>query len=429
MNNKEPFFFLSKNLKEIKVIVENIIFETNGCGIIYGDKKTGKTAFAKYLAEAGKKRRDFTYIPAEDIDFKEIEGIKNNVIIIDNAHLLKRDQINAIKPLCDENFIIFIVDKEYLPLLREYLKDKSPKFSLEIKPISFRELEALFEGYIKHIEKPIYKNKEIVKYIYELSGGKLGEIFDYLKKLNDLVYYFSLKITYKEKIKYLTIFLAFLVFLSLFLGFLYYTTTYKDVENEEKKPVVEGVKKKIELPSAQIKVKEKTENQTHSVKSVKEQLKNKDIPKEETEKDLSREGGNNLYGMVKASVVNVRQEPSLDAPVVAKLKRFDTFKVVEKKEGWVKINTGSFSGWIKENYIAIVKPGYAVVKAYVLNLRKEPSTKSDILVKLNSGEIVKLTNQKKGRWRKIIYTFDNISLEGWASELFLYVPEEKPTNR
>jgi len=139
--SQDFYFFLSKNLKEVKIIIENIIFETNGCGIIFGEKKTGKTAFVKYLSEVNQNRRDFIYIDSEDLDLSQLEDIKNSVIIIDNAHLLKKELFKILKELCSSNFVIFVVDKEFLVIIKEHLKETNVKFSLEIKPVSYRELE------------------------------------------------------------------------------------------------------------------------------------------------------------------------------------------------------------------------------------------------------------------------------------------------
>ncbi|NPA52829.1 MAG: hypothetical protein GXO22_08030, partial [Aquificae bacterium] len=130
MTNKEPYFFLSKNLRELKIIIENIVFESNGCGIIYGDKKTGKTAFAKYLQSANLRKKETIYINAKEIDLENLNNLTNHIIIIDDAHILTKNQINSIKPICKDNFVIFITDKEYLVLLKEYLKDKNIKFTL-----------------------------------------------------------------------------------------------------------------------------------------------------------------------------------------------------------------------------------------------------------------------------------------------------------
>ncbi len=427
--SQDFYFFLSKNLKEVKIIIENIIFETNGCGIIFGEKKTGKTAFVKYLSEVNHNRRDFIYIDSEDLDLSQLEDIKNSVIIIDNAHLLNKEQFKILKELCSNNFVIFVVDKEFLVIIKEYLKDTNVKFSLEIKPVSYRELELLFEQYIKSSDKPIQKNKEIIKYLYELTGGKLGEIFENLEKLNELIYYFSLKISYNQKLKYLKLLILFLIVISGYLTFLVFSLNPE--KSIEKSPIVEEFKKRVEI------FKEKKELPIPEQESVKqavirqenqaENTINSEEEKvqviEQTSEKKDREVKNILKGLVVASTLNVREEPSVDSPVVFKLKRFDEVTVLEQKQGWYRTSNGNVTGWVKSEYIKIAENGYALVKAYALNLREEPSINSNVIIKLKLGDKVKPTGNRKGRWVEVVYKTENGEYTGWVSSYFLMFPE------
>ncbi len=400
----EPYFFLSKNLKELKIIIENIILESNGCGIIYGDRKTGKTAFVKYIQTVNSKKRDFFYVDAQELDFKQIFELKNSVIIIDNTHYLTKDQIFSLKELCKENFLIFVVDKEYMVLLKEYLKDQNIKFSLEIKPISYRETEALFEQYIKSTQKPIQKNKEIIKYIYELTGGKLGEIFESLDKINDLVYYFTLKVSYKEKIKYLSIFLAIFVIVTALLSFLLFKlkNSSETSKTENTIPVIEKTKKKVEP-------------QTNNILNKQTLTTPGTIPKQNIDTKNQPE-----YAIVIGRIVNLREKPSLDSKIIGKLKKLQIVNVLQEKDKWLKVKIDDQEGWVNKTYVKIVPQNLAVVKAHFLNLREKPSKDSKVLIKLKAGDIVKPTEEKKGKWIKVIYRSDKAQIEGWVSDQYIF---------
>lgn len=403
---KEPYFFLSKNLKELKIIIENIIFENNGCGIIYGDRKTGKTAFVKYLETVNSKKRNFFYVQAEEIDFKEIFNLKNYVIVIDDVHKLTKDQINSLKDLCEENFVIFVIDKEYLVLLKEYLKDKNVKFSLEIKPVSLREVESLFEQYIKSVDKPIQKNKEIIKYLYELTGGKLGDIFENLEKLNDLVYYFTLKVSYKQKIKYLTFFLiAFFITTVLLTAIIYITKNQSSTKPKHQEPVIEKSKREIKV------------NQPVFIKKQENKTENKEKP---NIKDNNTSSKKENSAIVIGQIVNLREAPSINSNIVSKLKKLQIVQVLDETDEWAKVKVQNLTGWIKKDYIKTIPEGYAVVRAYFLNLRTKPTNQSEILAKLKAGDVVQILDEEKGKWVKVKYKLDNKEIEGWVSEVYLF---------
>ncbi|NPA51275.1 MAG: SH3 domain-containing protein, partial [Aquificae bacterium] len=280
------------------------------------------------------------------------------------------------------------------------------KFTLEIKPITPRELEILFERYIKLTDKPIQKNKEITRYIYELTKGKLGEIFESLEKLNDLVYFFSLKIAYKEKIKYLSIFLVIFIAISAFLTFLlFYLEKEKEPKTQISTPISEKAKNKINT------------NQFEPIPS----QPTKSISTDEPPKNISQNQREELQTLafVSGSIVNVREKPTLDSKIVGKLKKLQTIKILEYKDQWVKIKYKDLTGWVKKDYIKTVPEGFAVVKAHYLNIREKPTKNSKVLYRLKAGDIVKLLNERKGRWVKVIYEINGKKIQGWVSKIYL----------
>lgn len=65
------------------------------------------------------------------------------------------------------------------------------------------------------------------------------------------------------------------------------------------------------------------------------------------------------------SYVNVRKEPSTDSEVVAKLYRGSAADILERLEGdWVKIKSGDVTGYIASNYLAIGKKAETMIDEY-----------------------------------------------------------------
>lgn len=65
---------------------------------------------------------------------------------------------------------------------------------------------------------------------------------------------------------------------------------------------------------------------------------------------------------VVSSSLNLRQQPNSKSEIVVKLKRYDNVKAVGKSnEGWIKVRYNRFEGYIFEKYL---KKGRSVVSSY-----------------------------------------------------------------
>ncbi|MCH5267147.1 MAG: C40 family peptidase [Lachnospiraceae bacterium] len=96
--------------------------------------------------------------------------------------------------------------------------------------------------------------------------------------------------------------------------------------------------------------------------------------------------------------VNVRKSPSTEAKILGKLYEGCAAKVIETKDGWSRIESGSVNGYIKSEFLATgaeaeklaEKYGkyYAKVKpgTITLNVRTKPSTKATILTQIPEDE-------------------------------------------
>ena len=57
-------------------------------------------------------------------------------------------------------------------------------------------------------------------------------------------------------------------------------------------------------------------------------------------------------GKVTASTVNLRKAPSLQAPVIGRLKKADTLYIVSKTDGWYKVKGYPYAqGWVHGNFV------------------------------------------------------------------------------
>lgn len=126
---------------------------------------------------------------------------------------------------------------------------------------------------------------------------------------------------------------------------------------------------------------------------------------------------------VNGNSVNFRAEPSRDAEVIAKLDKGTEIELLSTEDGWCKIVYDGQTGYISADYVAVdgiaVQNARGIVTGTGVNVRKGPSTDTEVLTKLSAGKIVDLMELKDG-WYKI--RIDGI--EGFVSGDYIreYVP-------
>jgi len=117
-------------------------------------------------------------------------------------------------------------------------------------------------------------------------------------------------------------------------------------------------------------------------------------------------------GTVQAEKLRVRSKPSTKFEVVGQLKKGDEVKVVEEKEGWLKIVAPeAVSGWMSNKFI-----NNGVVTGDRINVRAGPSVAFNIFGKLNKGDEVKVLEVKDKIWAKIQ---GNSKLHVWVSSTYV----------
>lgn len=124
---------------------------------------------------------------------------------------------------------------------------------------------------------------------------------------------------------------------------------------------------------------------------------------------------------IKASVLNVREKPDATSPVIAQVRKGETYTYIQKKGDWVEIEIEEGKkGWVAAWLIELRKeagpaaeattpdpsapskpnegtksPSIVEIKAEVVNLRETPSLDAPILGKLMQGTKAALLKQEK----------------------------------
>jgi len=111
-----------------------------------------------------------------------------------------------------------------------------------------------------------------------------------------------------------------------------------------------------------------------------------------------------------SNYVNIRKKPTTDSEVLGKLYKGHSAKIIGEKKGWVKIESGSVTGYIRKDLLAIGakaeklagKYGTAIAKVkkgVTLNVRAKKSTKSTILTQIPEEEQYEIIGESDNWYR------------------------------
>lgn len=114
------------------------------------------------------------------------------------------------------------------------------------------------------------------------------------------------------------------------------------------------------------------------------------------------------YGKVTASILNVRNSHSFNAPVVGTVTMNSTYKLLEEKNNWYKIEYAKNQyGWVAGWYIEIIQQenkgnnkGTITLLYDGTNIRKGPGTNHPVITIANKGEQYKILNYEND-WYEI----------------------------
>ncbi len=136
---------------------------------------------------------------------------------------------------------------------------------------------------------------------------------------------------------------------------------------------------------------------------------------EEWNLDLSAIEPEETSNLVMADVnnaLNVRLEPNTDSEKVGKLYKDCGGIILERRDGWTKIQSGELIGWASDEYLLFgedaeeLAANVGVTVAHVndgLNVRTEPSTEADIYGVLPAGDEVEVVFVGEDGWACIDY--------------------------
>lgn len=121
------------------------------------------------------------------------------------------------------------------------------------------------------------------------------------------------------------------------------------------------------------------------------------------------------------NALNVRSDASEDADKVGKLYKDCGGIILERRDGWTKLQSGNIIGWASDEYLLFgeealalandVGKTIATIDTEALRVRKEPSTEATILGNLPRGEIVEVLEQNEDGWVCVDYQGE----DGWVS--------------
>ncbi len=125
------------------------------------------------------------------------------------------------------------------------------------------------------------------------------------------------------------------------------------------------------------------------------------------------------------SALNVRSDASEDADKVGKLYKDCGGTVLERQNGWTKIQSGNIVGWASDQYLLFGEDAVslandvgrmiATVDTEAVRVRREPGTESDVLGNLPRGEIVEVISQDENGWVCVDYDGE----DGWVSSEYV----------
>ncbi len=127
------------------------------------------------------------------------------------------------------------------------------------------------------------------------------------------------------------------------------------------------------------------------------------------------------------NVLNVRKEPQEDSEKIGKLYKDCGGTILERKDGWTKLQSGNIVGWAKDEYLYFgeearevansVGKMIATINTETLRVRTEPSGEASVYGLLPQGEIVEVIDNSNEDWICIDYD----GLDGYVSAEYVLV--------
>ncbi len=118
---------------------------------------------------------------------------------------------------------------------------------------------------------------------------------------------------------------------------------------------------------------------------------------------------------IAGNTVNMREEPSLNSPVLWELQRGYPLLVTERRGDWLGVKDfEDDTGWVARSLTS--NEPYHIVRSQTLNLRKGPGTEHDVVAELARGELLK-TLEKRDDWVRV-ERYDGAT--GWVARRLVW---------
>lgn len=128
--------------------------------------------------------------------------------------------------------------------------------------------------------------------------------------------------------------------------------------------------------------------------------------------------------------VNVRQEPTEDAPILGKFYCECGGEILDTSNGWTKVKTGNLTGWIRNDYLMFGDSAVELAEKVVektatsttdcLRVRKSADPDATILSLLANGETIAAVDTE-GDWVKVEFSDGD---EGYVSAEYVSISYE-----
>ena len=112
-------------------------------------------------------------------------------------------------------------------------------------------------------------------------------------------------------------------------------------------------------------------------------------------------------GFVKATSLNLRQQPSTDSPILATAYSGECVVVLGQENGWYRVNYNLQEGYMSADYLTVstvenAELGYGTVTGSGVNLRSGPSTSHARVGTASYGDKCYIIGLNQG-WYKVLY--------------------------
>jgi cell wall-associated NlpC family hydrolase len=129
-------------------------------------------------------------------------------------------------------------------------------------------------------------------------------------------------------------------------------------------------------------------------------------------------------GLISATKVNVRQDPTTDGKILGKVNKRDKVFLIHEENGWyfVSIPDMELKGWISREFI--LELPRVEISGEQVRLREDPNMKARIKKEVDSGTVFYQFDTKHD-WREVA---DSVSgLRGWVHEDYIKPTQKKPS--